>query len=209
MNVRTTPPKLPTRNSCHDCFSESNLGICKPCKETCHKGHRVTYKGFMHCFCDCGLQKCSIHCRLGSKCNFDVYGATTHNGWYECHTCWGGDSSYGCCKFCAEECHSGHDLIYQANGNNCDCGKYKHRPNVCTYISTEKQFVKQPFYSCYTCFPQPSNYYQYGCCYQCMKNCHRGHSVKFAGIVKAFCDCGLSCCIIKCKIASVEHSYMD
>ena len=187
---------------CYDCFTGDNLGVCEGCKDVCHKGHRVKYEGFMTAYCDCGLKTCRIDCSLGSKCTYDQFEYNKPRGYYECWTCWGGDSCFGVCSHCADDCHSGHRLIYHSLGENerfyCDCGKYKHKQAVCTYASTGREFVKQPFYRCYTCIPDPHG----GCCYQCMKNCHRGHIVKYAGVMNAFCDCGLDGCAILCKISS-------
>ena len=187
---------------CYDCFTEPNMGVCEGCRENCHSGHRVAYAGVAKAFCDCGLKTCKIECKLGSKCSYDQFEYSKPRGYYQCYTCWGGDSCYGVCSYCADKCHSGHRLTYCRLGEDsqfyCDCGKYKHQQAVCTYVSTNRSFVKQPFYRCRTCIPDPSG----GCCYQCSKNCHRGHNVEFAGVMRAFCDCGLDGCAIMCKISA-------
>ena len=109
---------------------------------------------------------------------------------------------YGCCLSCAFNCHKGHRLVYRPAGEvnvACDCGRNRHQSavTVCTWHSTKTEFVKQPFYCCYDCFKDPLE----GCCYQCVSVCPAGHNTRFAGIKKAFCDCGLEgCCRILCRI---------
>ena len=184
---------------CFDCFTEDNLGCCKSCMKRCHAGHRVQYDGDQVSYCDCGLKSCATSCKLGSKCTFDQCGEDfMKQGWYQCVTCWGEESSFGCCLFCSEECHSGHNLVYHEPSNfYCDCGKYEHKLALCTYVTTGPKFnFKQKFYRCYTCFSAPNE----GCCYQCMKNCHKGHDTEFVGTIGCFCDCGLDGCAISCKL---------
>lgn len=135
-----------------------------------------------------------------TACTFDKYGSEFHTQtWYECYTCWGAGSSFGCCEYCAKTCHVGHRLVrQQPSGFFCDCGKNSHKLSVCTYRSTGKKFMRQPFYRCYTCFSGPGE----GCCFKCVKLCHAGHNVAYAGVLSAYCDCGLTCCRSSCKIAS-------
>ena len=185
---------------CESCFKgKQNCGVCAPCARTCHDNHRVYSIGTSSCFCDCGLQNCAIRCKAGEKCSYDAFGKVpTVQKWYECHTCWGGESSLGCCEDCANDCHSGHKLAPHAPSSFfCDCGHNKHNPNVCTYHSTGSNFHKQPFYFCHKCFTNPITE---GCCYQCTKHCHDGHRISFKGIISAYCDCGLTVCAINCKI---------
>ena len=188
---------------CHTCFHEPNLGCCAQCAKKCHKGHLVRYAGLAKAFCDCGLQACDMHCKIGSKCTYDVEGKKyTAQEWYECHTCWGGEASFGCCKVCAEKCHKGHDLVERFSGGfYCDCGVNGHKAAVCTLHSTGRTMCKQPFYTCRRCFVLPER----GCCYQCMLHCHSGpgHDMQFLGTQSTYCDCGLmqSGCIAACHIA--------
>ena len=185
---------------CFDCFTKDNLGCCEFCMKSCHAGHRVQqYDGDPDSFCDCGLKSCATSCKLGSKCTFDQCGGDfMKQGWYQCETCWGEGTRLGCCLFCAEECHSGHNLVYhEPTTFYCDCGKYEHKLALCTYLTTGNSLnFKQQFYRCYTCFTGPNK----GCCYQCMKNCHSGHNTEFVGTVGCFCDCGLDGCAISCKL---------
>ena len=121
--------------------------------------------------------------------------------WFECHTCWGGNSSFGCCLPCALDCHRGHQLVRHhppdAVGSFfCDCGLNKHQPAVCTFHSTHVEMRIQPFYRCRTCFSRSDA----GVCHQCMINCHRGHQTSYVGEIRAFCDCGLPYCKAKCLI---------
>ena len=190
---------------CHTCFTESNKGCCRACVENCHRGHNIKESGIIKTFCDCGLEYCAIHCKIGSKCTYDQYGSVFINQkWYECLSCWDEGSGYGCCVVCAEECHSGHNLVSHESGDFfCDCGASSHKvtPNyridaICTYTTTKKKYVDQPLYQCHTCFTESNK----GCCRACVENCHRGHDIEDSGIRNAFCDCGLECCDISCKI---------
>ena len=137
-----------------------------------------------------------------SKCTYDSCGDNYHSQyWFECRTCWGGEANYGCCYPCALSCHAEHMLIpHVSSAFVCDCGRNRHQKSVCTSYSTKKKYVKQPFYECRDCFTVSNE----GCCYQCKINCHKGHEVKYAGIMNAFCDCGLasSSCKINCHISS-------
>ena len=135
------------------------------------------------------------------KCTYDDDGPGFFlQPWFKCYTCWGSDadeSSFGCCLHCANTCHHGHRLqrcgLQKAE---CDCGQYKHQAAVCTWHVTKRNYVKQPFYRCFDCFSEPNS----GVCYQCWKICHRTHNTSYSGVMPAFCDCGLSCCRIKCTI---------
>lgn len=140
-----------------------------------------------------------------SRCTYDYRGEDYHSQyWFECRTCWGGESNYGCCFPCALTCHADHVLVHHAPTVDsvfvCDCGRNLHQSNVCTWNSTRQKYVRQPFYRCHNCFTLHNE----GCCYQCAKCCHRGHAIVYAGIMSAFCDCGLSgsTCRTKCQIAS-------
>lgn len=135
-----------------------------------------------------------------SQCTYDDDGAGFYlQPWFKCYTCWGGESSFGCCSHCASTCHRDHRLescgLQKAE---CDCGQNKHQNAVCTWNVTKRSYVKQPFYRCFDCFHELNE----GVCYQCWKICHRTHNTSYAGIMSAFCDCGLDCCRIKCSIAS-------
>ena len=197
---------------CHTCFSESNKGCCSACVDYCHRGHDIEDSGIKNAFCDCGLECCAVTCKIGPKCTYDQYGSAPRNQkWYECLSCWNEGSGYGCCVVCAEECHTGHNLVSHESGNFfCDCGANSHKVTlmesdeesftdndvVCTYTTTKKEYVDQPFYRCHTCFSESNK----GCCSACVENCHRGHNVEDSGIRNAFCDCGLECCAVTCKI---------
>ena len=187
---------------CLTCFTGANDGICFNCLEKCHQGHDTMYAGSFRAFCDCGLSNCKSQCKIGTKCTYDLYGKVgKQQDWYHCHTCWGeGESQFGCCEVCVDDCHKGHKVKYakESSDSVCDCGDNKHKNTVCTFHITGNQHILQPFYSCRSCFP---NSLGDGCCYQCMKVCHAGHSTCYKGVMKAFCDCGLSCCRISCKIS--------
>ena len=191
---------------CHTCFTGEHEGVRSSCAERCHSGHNTEYAGILNAFCDCGLKSRLIYCKIGEECTFDLHGKIgKQQKWYQCHTCWGDNSSFGCCELCAEECHKGHKLIQNGVKERavCDCGDNKHTSRVCTYhVTGGQQVYFQPFYSCSWCFPRPSDGYTYGSCYQCMKTCHAGHPTVYLGVIKVFCDCGLKCCSISCKIAN-------
>ena len=135
---------------------------------------------------------------------YESHGEDYHaQPWYECHTCWGGESDFGCCLSCAFNCHKGHRLVYRPTGQvnaYCNCGCNYHQKSVCTRHSTKDEYVRQPFYRCYDCFKGSLEFE--GCCYQCVQKCHAGHNTRYAGIMNAFCDCGLTCCRVSCSIAS-------
>ena len=187
---------------CRTCFTGENLGCCAPCARKCHATHSTVSIGMANAFCDCGLQSCAIYCKAGRKCNYDAHGQSSRiQMWFQCRTCWGEDSVFGCCEECAKGCHLGHDLVSQElRPSLCDCGRNGHKSNICTFYLTGKKFHKQPFYFCHTCFTSPNE----GCCFQCMKNCHSNHKVTFKGTIKSFCDCGTITCAIKCKIPKPE-----
>ena len=187
---------------CRRCFKGPHEGVCGPCARKCHQEHGTVFAGNFSAFCDCGLQSCKMSCEIGSKCTFDLYQKTgKKQDWYQCHSCWGpGESQFGCCEVCAEECHKGHQIVYKglsSDGAVCDCGDNKHKSDVCTFHVTGSQHILQPFYFCSYCF---TDIVKEGCCYQCMKTCHAGHRIVLQGNIKAFCDCGLKCCKTACKI---------
>ena len=203
-STKTKNVKQPFYN-CRDCFQNPSQSCCYQCKKTCHAGHHTTDAGIMKGYCDCGMKCCRITCKISNptcsdRCTYETAGEIYHSQtWYECRTCWGGESDYGCCVSCAFNCHRGHVLVYRpAEEINavCDCGRNCHQKAVCTWHSTKRKYVKQPFYRCYDCFTHS----RAGCCYQCMQKCHAGHNIRFAGILDAFCDCGLEHCRSSCLI---------
>ncbi|KAH3761904.1 auxin transport protein BIG [Pelomyxa schiedti] len=64
---------------------------------------------------------------------------------------------------------------------------------LCTYTTTGKSYVEQPWYYCYSC---PLTFSE-GCCSVCARVCHKGHDVSFARISTFYCDCGAGKC--KCQ----------
>ena len=133
---------------------------------------------------------------LHGKCTFNTYQRGRAQEWYKCSTCWGPDSSFGCCLPCASSCHSDHLLTKQYGPFSCNCAKNEHRPSVCTRHGSGTSFKVQPYYRCLTCFTRDN----VGVCYQCSLNCHLGHKVVYAGPMRAFCDCGLESCQATCRI---------
>ena len=210
-STKTKNVKQPFYN-CRDCFQNTSQSCCYQCMKTCHAGHHTSYAGIMNGYCDCGMKCCRIICKIpnptcSDRCTYETAGETyPSQPWYECRTCWGGESNYGCCLSCAFNCHNGHVLVYHPEEKFiCDCGRNCHQKAVCTWHLTRKEYVRQPFYRCYDCFTHP----RAGCCYQCMQKCHAGHNTRFAGILNAFCDCRVenSSCLIpnplKCTVFTV------
>lgn len=196
---------------CYDCFTTPRAGCCYQCMQKCHAGHNTRFAGILNTFCDCGLEHCRSSCLIPKPltCTYESRGEDYHlQYWYHCYTCWGGESNYGCCSYCAFNCHRNHHLVYQPGKKVtavCDCGRNDHQQAVCTWHSTRRKYVKQPFYLCFDCFTYifrtPEDVFE-GCCYQCMKKCHAGHNTAYAGILDAFCDCGMMSCRIRCSILS-------
>lgn len=57
---------------------------------------------------------------------------------------------------------------------------------LCTYTTTENNFMEQHWYYCYTCGLTFSE----GVCSVCAKVCHKGHEVSYSRKSRFFCDCG-------------------
>ncbi|VDP33318.1 unnamed protein product [Schistosoma mattheei] len=58
--------------------------------------------------------------------------------------------------------------------------------SMCTYVATQKMFIDQHWYHCFTCNLQESH----GVCSVCAKVCHSGHDLSYAKFSGFFCDCG-------------------
>ncbi|VDD74541.1 unnamed protein product [Mesocestoides corti] len=56
---------------------------------------------------------------------------------------------------------------------------------VCTFASTQYQFIEQPWYGCYTCGMTSGR----GVCHLCAQLCHAGHDLVFNTTGDFFCDC--------------------
>ncbi|VDK44653.1 unnamed protein product [Anisakis simplex] len=61
---------------------------------------------------------------------------------------------------------------------------------LCTYSATQKQFILQHWYHCYTCGMEGGE----GVCSVCAVNCHRGHDISYSKQGSFFCDCGAKGC---------------
>lgn len=57
---------------------------------------------------------------------------------------------------------------------------------MCTYLITQKDFMNQHWYYCYTC----NMFDGIGVCTVCAKICHKNHDVSYAKYGNFFCDCG-------------------
>jgi hypothetical protein len=142
------------------------------------------------------------------QCTYDIfreeYFAQTY---YECFTCWGPESDYGVCEYCAIKCHEGHKMVrhdYTELADErmkflCDCGRNKHEIDVCTKVSTNSKYVKQLMYVCYDCldvekYKKMKRGQQRGICNTCVKRCHAEHKTEKIGIIEGACDCGKKNC---------------
>jgi hypothetical protein len=47
--------------SCQTCNLVSGNGVCRQCRDTCHKGHEVYFMGISAFFCDCSVNKKCLH----------------------------------------------------------------------------------------------------------------------------------------------------
>ena len=57
---------------------------------------------------------------------------------------------------------------------------------LCTFTTTQKEYVPQHWYHCHTCGMLDS----VGVCSVCVRVCHKGHDVTYAKNGSFFCDCG-------------------
>ena len=92
----------------------------------------------------------------------------------------------------------------------CDCGRNKHKLQLCTRISTGTKYTRQSMYVCYDCFNidkfrKEHNGSTPGICYPCYLKCHKSHKSEFFKFENSFyCDCGLTNdCMGKC-VASIK-----
>ncbi len=127
------------------------MGICKSCKETCHKGHNVQLGGNNKFLCDCGpVMASKLHvqtkCQTLALAPAQLLTASLHSAhavadqvctraetgqgvyaeqvYYECLTCklTMKPDGKGICQTCADVCHKGHDLRLAGTGKfYCDC----------------------------------------------------------------------------------------
>ena len=57
---------------------------------------------------------------------------------------------------------------------------------LCTFAVTQKSFMTQYWYHCYTCGLAENT----GVCSICAKVCHKDHELAFSKYGAFFCDCG-------------------
>lgn len=57
---------------------------------------------------------------------------------------------------------------------------------LCTFTTTQKEFINQHWYNCHTCNMVDG----VGVCTVCAQVCHRGHDVTYSKHGSFFCDCG-------------------
>ncbi|PAV85643.1 hypothetical protein WR25_08252 isoform B [Diploscapter pachys] len=70
---------------------------------------------------------------------------------------------------------------------------------LCTYSTTQEEFVNQHWYNCYTCNMVDT----VGVCTVCAVNCHRGHDLSYSKRGSFFCDCGHAKCA---SMTSTAHA---
>lgn len=58
---------------------------------------------------------------------------------------------------------------------------------LCTFTTTGKTFIQQPWFLCHTCVSSAENI---GCCLACAEQCHRGHKLEPMFTKGFYCDCG-------------------
>ena len=64
----------------------------------------------------------------------------------------------------------------------------KKDPDLCTYLKTGSSFLVQEYFLCHTCGLDEKKHKVV--CKVCVKSCHAGHDVKYAGNDLSYCDCG-------------------
>jgi hypothetical protein len=146
-------------------------------------------------------------------CTYDAFGEEYFvQSYHECITCWGEESAYGVCEYCKDKCHQDHELKFHHYTEVadhkvifvCDCGRNRHRLDVCTRSTTGERRVNRVFYMCKDCF-EVEDYRRENrgntpvVCKTCLGKCHEGHQVEEYGLAPGFCDCGKRCCKIICK----------
>lgn len=67
-----------------------------------------------------------------------------------------------------------------------DDGEEGSASKLCTYTVTQKDFMNQHWYWCYTCKMENDK----GCCSVCARVCHKNHDVVYAKYGNFYCDCG-------------------
>lgn len=139
------------------------------------------------------------HVYSNNSCTYDSFKDDYYvQTYFECLTCWGPDSAYGVCIKCRFECHKGHELkehsfedLARVNIKFvCDCGRNKHKLDICTRISTKERSVRQMLCVCHDCFDVQEGGKKVGFCHPCLKNCHEGHTYEGIGVSKGRCECG-------------------
>ncbi|KAK2956437.1 hypothetical protein BLNAU_8660 [Blattamonas nauphoetae] len=103
--------------------------------------------------------------------------------YYQCITCKMGPNS-SLCESCASTCHEGHQVVFARNAAcfcdcciECDC---KLLPPVCAKADHKAEF--QGGFRCNTCKMEPL-------CLQCIRACHKGHSMTFLDRSRFSCVC--------------------
>ena len=197
---------------CNDCFDNSEQRCCYACSKKCHKLHNVTVMSTTSSICDCGIE---LFCKFSDdmerlctekQCNFDRFKELYRRCiYYECYTCWGYNSDFGCCTYCAKNHHRGHNLNKASSSHFvCDCGRYRHNNPMCTLLSTGPNPVRQNWYHCSDCFNDP----KLGCCYACSITCHKSHFIYKIGNASSTCDCGVTPqCKLSCHSSIEKNCY--
>ncbi|XP_054157835.1 E3 ubiquitin-protein ligase UBR4-like [Oppia nitens] len=78
---------------------------------------------------------------------------------------------------------------------------------LCTFTTTQKEFMNQHWYHCHTCKMIEG----VGVCTICAKVCHKDHDVTYAKNGSFFCDCGAkedgSCIALTRRAPNVDNTY--
>eukprot|EP00457_Paulinella_chromatophora_P003925 gb/GEZN01003934.1/.p1 GENE.gb/GEZN01003934.1/~~gb/GEZN01003934.1/.p1 ORF type:complete len:353 (+),score=30.63 gb/GEZN01003934.1/:31-1089(+) len=76
--------------------------------------------------------------------------------------------------------------------------------DICTFLSTGRDFVMQPVFTCTQCNMEAKREV---CCQACALQCHAGHvGVRFLQEGKAYCDCGASNPNCKAEREEQQHN---
>lgn len=74
------------------------------------------------------------------------------------------------------------DVKYKGNVNPWS---HYYGPYMCTYLNTGSEYIRQPWFHCFTCGLTGNK----GACLDCALTCHRGHDLVFAKSDSFYCDC--------------------
>jgi hypothetical protein len=192
---------------CRTCNLVENLGCCEACVLFCHRGHDVYSSGTAwRSFCDCGEGVCgACLCQTeiptpGTVCTLSRTGrCMCPQKLYHCITC-GLIGEKSCCEICVARCHTGHEVIGGTiskgyceccSNGKCVCCPTESTAGHCTFTEMRRIEVEQRMWRCRSC----RHLTNVSICDYCAKQCHNGHILEDAGLMRSFCRCGVKCTI--------------